>query len=301
MAAIATPTDNRGHLDQDALADYIRSLDHAGLAGVCVWAHTGRGLQSDESSRATTLRIARENTRGLVISGVGAPPDRAQDYPTQLRATITMAESAIDGGAEAVMVYPCSSMRAGRRYIRDLHREVAALGVPVIAFLLYPAASAHTYSLSEIDEILAIPGVIGVKVATLDRAMQCQDVIAAIHRHGALAITGEDRMFGASLMWGAEAALVGIAAACPELSVATMRAWVSGDFAAFVSASAELDRFARLSFIEPMNGYVQRMLWAAAATGLIPWSAAHDACGPPLDDSERRAVLDYVTSLRAAM
>src|SRR5690606_21892787 len=99
----------------------------------------------------------------------------------------------------------------------------------------------------------------------------------------ALVITGEDRMFGPSLMWGAESALVGVAAALPTRTVEVLDAWQRRDYAAFVAASERLDRFAAATFREPMEGYVQRMAIAAAREGILPASVAVDPYGPGLD------------------
>ena len=76
-----------------------------------------------------------------------------------------------------------------------------------------------------------------MKTATLDRAIGCQDAIWAGRGSGKLLITGEDRMYGPSFMWGADTALVGIAAAQVELSAAVLRAWTAGDHSAFLTAS----------------------------------------------------------------
>ncbi|MGH3655653.1 MAG: hypothetical protein ACRDUA_03245, partial [Micromonosporaceae bacterium] len=62
-------------------------------------------------------------------------------------------------------------------------------------------------------------------------------------------------------------------------------------YAEFVAASARLDRLAAATFTEPMEGYVQRMLWIAAAERRIPGGYAVDPYGPELPDGERARVL----------
>lgn len=103
-------------------------------------------------------------------------------------------------------------------------------------------------------------------------------------------------MYGPSFMWGADTALVGIAAAQVELSVAVLRAWSAGDAAQFVAASDRLDRFAAVTFYAPIEGYVQRMIWAAVWEGLIPEEAAYDPYGPALP-AERDAVIRCLEEL----
>jgi 4-hydroxy-tetrahydrodipicolinate synthase len=168
--------------------------------------------------------------------------------------------------------------------------EIAtAVGLPAIGFLLYPEAGGVSYDPGLLTELAARPEVIGVKLATLYDAMACQDAIAAIHQGGALAITGEDRMFGPSLMWGADAALVGIAAGATEISRNLMRTWFSND-PEFLDASARLDRLANATFKAPMQGYVQRMLWIAEREGILPARSAYDPYGVSLPESERAEV-----------
>src|SRR5690606_41103122 len=124
-----------------------------------------------------------------------------------------------------------------------------------------------------------------------DRSIACQDTIGQITATSdRLALTGEDRMYGPSLLWGADSALVGIAAARTELSRSPMDSWFAGDLKSFVAASAALDRFAAATFRAPIEGYVQRMFWAAVGEGIIPEHAAHDPFGPALPSTERRDV-----------
>ena len=101
-------------------------------------------------------------------------------------------------------------------------------------------------------------------------------------------------------MAGATAALVGMGAALPDLQADLLHAWRDRQWERFVSLSAFCDRFAQTTFIEPMEGYIRRMLWAAAADGAIPREACDDPWGPALDPREREAVEQVVTDARAA-
>ncbi|MET9338362.1 dihydrodipicolinate synthase family protein [Nonomuraea sp. NPDC003804] len=196
--------------------------------------------------------------------------------------TVADARMAAELGADGVLVFPSPGDRLAE------HEAVwQAAGLPMIAFDLYTAPCPPAV----LDRILRHPGVAGLKTALLSDAMGCQETIAMTREAGRLAITGEDRMFGPSLLWGAEAALVGIAAARVAETAEVMRAFQGDDLRAFEKASARLDRLAAATFTAPMEGYVQRMLWLAADEGLIPGSHAHDPFGPGLPDTERPAVL----------
>jgi 4-hydroxy-tetrahydrodipicolinate synthase len=213
-----------------------------------------------------------------------------------------MALQAADGGADAVMVYPLAAlgeMPDGHAQAVALHERVAAeSGLPLVGFYLHGEAGGYPYPPELIRDLLSLPSMLGVKTATLDRAIGCQDAIWAGRGTGKLLITGEDRMFGPSFMWGADTALVGIAAAQVELSAAVLRTWTSGDHTGFLTASDRLDRFAAATFYAPIEGYVQRMLWAAVWEGLIPEDAAHDPYGPDLAAGERELVIRCLEELR---
>src|SRR5437763_7666121 len=137
--------------------------------------------------------------------------------------------------------------------------------------------------------MLELPGVIGIKVATLDSVMTFQRLAELIREYPEkLLITGEDRFFGYSLTLGARAALGGMGAALTNLQAALLEAFHSGDFAQFVRLSGICDRFAAATFTAPMEGYVRRLLWALAADGVIPEDACDDPWGPDLPPGSRR-------------
>ena len=209
-------------------------------------------------------------------------------------ASLEMAREARAGGADALLAFPRAA---------DPVAWHTALGaeLPVIAFYLYEAAGGVAYDDATLHAILSLSGVIGIKVATLDSVMTFQRISTLMRAHpGKLLITGEDRFFGYSLMMGARCALVGMGAALCDLQVDLLRAHAAGDLARFVRLSARVDRFAQVTFTPPMDGYVRRMLWAAAADGALPPDACDDPWGPPLVAAERELVIRAVHDARAA-
>ncbi|WP_037934636.1 dihydrodipicolinate synthase family protein [Streptosporangium roseum] len=316
VAAAATPMTAAGEVDLDLAGDYLAGLVADGAGGLAVLAHTGRGPFLAPEVRAGV--IARAVATGVpVIVGVGGSPGTAGPSGTAgLSGTagpsgsgtaapsdaagpsgaggpsgaagrageavdrmVAEARVAADLGADAVMVFPTDDPWAAHDAIWR------STGLPMIAFDLY----VRPYPPGVLRRLVRHPGVAGLKTALLSDAMGCQEAIAVTREAGRLPITGEDRMFGPSLLWGAEAALVGIAAAAVEVTAEVMTAFAGSDLRGFERASARLDRLAAATFTEPMEGYVQRMLWLAAAEGRIPDSHAHDPYGPDL--AEDRALL----------
>jgi 4-hydroxy-tetrahydrodipicolinate synthase len=170
----------------------------------------------------------------------------------------------------------------------------------VIAFYLYEAAGGVPYDDATLHAILSLRGVIGIKVATLDSVMTFQRIATLMQAHpDKLLITGEDRFFGYSLMMGARCALVGMGAALCDVQADLLRTYAAGDLARFVRLSDRVDRFAQATFVPPLEGYVRRMLWAAAAEGAIPQDTCDDPWGPPLPAAEREVVIRSLHDARA--
>lgn len=277
----AVPVPFRGaELDEPAQRGYARWMAAQPVAGVAVWAHTGRGPHLSAEQRRLVLETWRE-----------ALPDRVVVAGAR---DITMAIEARRGRADAILAFPTAQDPVG--YHQRLSREL-----PVIAFWLYEAAGGVPYDDATLSAILALPNVVGIKMATLDSVMTFQRVAGLVARHpDKLLITGEDRFLGYSILAGARAALIGMGAALPDVQADLLRARAEEDWNRFVRLSAFCDEFSMATFIPPMEGYVRRMLWAAAADGALPREVCDDPWGPALPDGEREAVEKVVRSARAA-
>lgn len=277
----AVPVPFRGRsIAADAQQAYARWMAGQEIAGVAVWAHTGRGPHLDPGQRRLVLDTWRLALPGRVLVA-GA-------------ASLEAARAARAGGADALLAFPRAADPIG------WHAALSA-ELPVIAFYLYETAGGVPYDDATLRAILALPGVIGIKVATLDSIMTFQRIAALLRDlPEKLLITGEDRFLGYSIQMGARAALVGMGAALTDLQCAMLKAHTAGDDARFNRLLNVLDRFAQATFVPPMEGYVRRMLWAAAALGIIPEDACDDPWAPAVTPGERDAVTRAVHDARAA-
>jgi 4-hydroxy-tetrahydrodipicolinate synthase len=278
----AVPVPFRGReVDADALATYTRWMARQPIAGVAVGVHTGRGPH-----------LAPDDRRRVLQAWRSALPDRL------LVAGAWDAESAAEAralGADALLAF--ARPQDAVAYHAQLAREL-----PVLGFYLYGAAGGVAYGDAELCGILELPGVVGVKVATLDSVMTFQRIARLFERFPErLLVTGEDRFLGYSLLLGARAALVGMGAALTDVQAALLGAHVAGDWARFVRLAAICDRFGAATFTPPMEGYVRRMLWAAAAEGALPDTSCDDPWGPDLPPAERDLVRRAVHDARAAL
>lgn len=306
VPAILTPLDGRGALDVGVLARYVEGVA-TGSAALAVWAHTGRAAYLTGEQRETVLRTAVDRTDLPVIAGITAPAGTAATEKAVTERVLREAERAAGLGASALLVFPPVALAVDpdrESAAQRIHDKLArSFDLPLVLFYLHGGAGGFPYAPPLLRALLSIPQTAGIKLATLDAAVTCQDVIRLVRDEfgDRLAITGEDRMYGPSFLWGAEAALVGIAAAATELAGAVVDAWTSQDAARFVEASGRLDRLAAVTFKSPIEGYVQRMLWVAAWEGSIPEEWARDPFGPALPTGEREAVERVLVSLAPAM
>lgn len=291
IAATPVPFDNTGKLDQSAQDSYIRFMAEQPVAGVAAWAHTGRGLLLDDETATRVLRDWRAALSDkILVAGVGARSEQ-QDPALATRRTLEMAERAAQIGTDALLVYAPTWLRehpSSETLIVEHHRRLSKLGLPLILFYLYEAAGGISYSPSVLDQLLSLPNVVGIKVATLDSVMTYQDISRQIHEQHPekLLITGEDRFLGYSLLRGARAALIGMGAVCCELQQELLSAHVKGHADRFLQLSEAVDELAEVLFVNPMEGYIKRVLWALAHLGIIPIEAANDPWGPELNKWE---------------
>ena len=302
IPAVPVPFTSDGRVHARAQEAYLRYMSEQPIAGVAVWAHTGRGLKLDEETARVVLRDWRAALPGrAVIAGAGSAgaesPERATDD------AVRMAERAAQLGADALLVYAPAWLR-GRQDADALivrhHERLASVGLPLVLFYLYEAAGGVSYSPAVLDELFAMPEVAGIKMATLDSVMTYQDVSRQLSaRHpDRLLITGEDRFLGYSLRRGARAALVGMGAICCAMQAELIRAHLGGEAGRFLELSDAADALAEATFIPPMEGYITRLLWALVHLGVIPREAAHDPWGPELPAEEDEEVRRTLEGLR---
>ena len=292
IPAVPVPCGADGGIDSRAQRKYAEWMARQPVDGVAVWAHTGRGLHLDPDQRAVILRSWREalGPSRFVVAAAGAEPGLVDPSEMMISAR-SMASQARRLGADVLLIHPPVSFRHRidrDPLILDYHGAIAEAGLPMILFYLYEDAGGIGYGEQVLTSLLAMPSVLGIKVATLDSVMTFQDLAALIDARapGKVLITGEDRFLGYSLMCGARAALIGMGAACTTLQRELLASYREARFDRFVELNRLVDDLARHTFKAPMEGYIQRMLWCLVHQGVIPEDAAHDPWGPRLDRAE---------------
>src|SRR6185369_12692415 len=101
----ATPVmfDREGRFHERAHEAYVSFMSSQPVAGIAVWAHTGRGLLLDDETSRRVLQQWRQGVADKpLIAGAGSRS--TQSNPTE--ATLSTASAAADYGADALLVYP---------------------------------------------------------------------------------------------------------------------------------------------------------------------------------------------------
>jgi 4-hydroxy-tetrahydrodipicolinate synthase len=302
IPAMPVMFDREGRFQERVHEAYVAFMSSQPIAGAAVWAHTGRGLLLDAQTARVVMQQWRQAlARKPLIAGAGARGEYSN--PSEATsATLSMASAAAEYGADALLVYPPSWLKDHEQrdsLIVEHHRRLAEFGLPLVLFYLYEAAGGVCYTTEVLDELLALPNVAGIKMATLDSVMTYQDVARHLQsRHpDKLLITGEDRFLGYSLRRGAQAALIGMAAVCTDLQAELMIAHLKGRAERFLELSDVVDQLAEVLFVHPMEGYIGRVLFALSKLGVIPVHAANDPWGPALTPHDVENISNVLNAL----
>jgi 4-hydroxy-tetrahydrodipicolinate synthase len=299
VPAVPVTFDREHRFHERAHKAYVDYMCAQPMAGVAVWAHTGRGLYLAEDVGRRVIEDWRKGLSDkLLIAGVGT-----RNKARATSETLEMASRAVAAGADALLVYPPSWLKKSPSrdmLIVEHHARLADLGVPLVLFYLYEAGGGISYGLDVLDELLSLANVVGIKMATLNSVMTYQDVARhiQIHHPDTLLITGEDRFLGYSLLRGAGAALIGMGAVCSELQAELITSHIQGHVDRFLELSDAVDRLAEVLFVEPMEGYIGRILFALSHLGIIPEDATDDPWGPELSPNELESIARVLSSLK---
>lgn len=303
-AATPVPVTKNSEIDEQALHAYASHLFARPVGGVVIHAHTGRGLHWSGMQRQKILDIwtrHRPENKSIIVA-VGATAGTA-NFSEGLAAAKDMTIEAVQQGADALMIHPPTFLKNDHdRWQKCFawHRAIAETAdIPCIIFYLYENAGGLSYPTDLLDDLLTLPQIAGMKVATLDSVMTFQDIAGLFHLHpGKMLITGEDRFLGYSFMAGAKAALIGMGSAFVEPQAALIDAWLAGNHERFVKLSAIVDAFGRATFRAPMEAYIARMLACVAIEGVIPVESTFDPFGPGLRPGEFEELRVILTALR---
>ena len=259
FAAILCPFNADEGLDEAGMTAYARELSGVeGMTGLVVNGHTGEVTSLLPAERARVTRIVAEATGGQakVASGVCAEGTAE---------AVAAAGAARGAGADAILLMPPHHwLRFGRKsetaigFFQDV---AAAVDISIIVHQ-YPAWTKACYSLAEMLELVKIPNVVSIKMGTRDMARWGYDYRQLKEAAPEVSILScHDESLLATLLDGADGALVGFAGLVPKLIVELVRTALAGDLPGARRAQEKVGPLARIvyGFGEPSGDAHQRM------------------------------------------
>lgn len=291
-----TPFNSDGSLDlagMRKLAGYFAGIE--GVSGVVSAARIGEGpvLSEDE-------KLAVFQTVGEVVHGAGKT-HIATILPQSTDQAVGMVRRLAPLPVDAVMIFPPLLLAWGQvpsamkvQFFRDV---AAASPVPMVLFQV-PVAS-YWYTVDEVCDIAAIPGVVAFKEASFNFQLFADTVRALKRQQAAMKVlTGNDRFVAESYRWGADGALIGVANVATGLWAQLDLAGRRGDEPAVARISEQLQTMKELVFAEPIVEAVSRIKWILRSQGLIA-SAAVRRPQLGISEAEARTLLEKYAELAA--
>lgn len=243
-AALPTPFTDHGATDMERLDSILEFLLSKGLTGFCIGGATGEYAACGVDERVALFkRVARRvGSRAGLIFGVGG------EHSGHVR---RLARAAADCGGVAALLPPPSFFQFDPAELADFLRQIAAeLPLPVLLYNI-PQFTAEIGLDNVLRLIRSVPKIIGLKDSS-----GLPENLPAIQKAKASMpmafMIGSDDLLLAALEHGADGAVSGTAAACPELILAIYQTFYSGKKEEARQLQALLGQFlARITMLPP--------------------------------------------------
>ncbi len=197
-AALATPYTSNDEISEPCLRSLVKFVLRQGIDGMYVGGSTGESLMQTVEERKTAFSVVADEAKGkaTLIGQVGAISTR--DATSLARACAAM-------GYNAVSAIPPIYFPHSKESITDYYRSIveAAAGLPLIIYNI-PAMSGVSFSLADLDKLLSIAGIGGIKQTSVD--MYQMEQLRRRYPEKVL-LNGYDEMFLAGMVSGATGAV----------------------------------------------------------------------------------------------
>jgi 4-hydroxy-tetrahydrodipicolinate synthase len=241
-------------------------------------------LSREERRRA--LAIALEEIAGAcpIIAGV---------YTDGTAEAVELARDAQAAGAAGILLFPPTLFMWGAQAKPDMvvrhYREVAAVGLPIIAFE-YPPASGIGYLPDTLAQLAEIPEVVGVKDWSNDIVALEQNLRAVRATGRPVAMLSSFTMsLMASFLLGADGAISGMGSVTADLQAELFDACQKGDVEGARRINDRLEPLVRVFYAPPFVDMHNRMKEALVLLGRIPAAYVRPPL-TPIPPAEREGI-----------
>lgn len=295
LAATLCPFHDDYRIDELGLRAYSRYLASVkGMKGLVCNGHTGEvmGLTARERVKVTEIMADEVGGKVKIVSGICCEGSFE---------AIEHAKAAKEAGADAILLMPCHHwLRFGRTsetavgYFNDV---AEGADIPIIVHQ-YPNWTKATYTLKEMLELTKISQVVAIKMGSRDFSRLGHEYRVLKQEAPHIPqISCHDEYLLASLLAGADGALVGFAGFVPELIIDLVHKALSGDLAGAYATEELVYKLNKIvyRFGEPSSDAHQRMKVAMTLQGRFPSMVVR----PPLRPLPRHEI-DRIQSELAA-
>ena len=273
LAATLCPFTDDHKIDEPGLRAYSRYLASVdGIRGLVCNGHTGEvmGLRVHERAEVTRIMADEVGDQVQIVSGVCA--DGSNE-------AIDNAIAAKEAGADAILLMPCHHwLRFGRTpetAIAFFEDVANGADIPIIVHQ-YPDWTKATYTLDELLVIAKMPHVVALKMGSRNLS-RLENEYRILKREvpDVPHLTCHDEYLLASLLTGADGALVGFAGFVPELIVALVHNALAGNYAEAKEVQEVVHQLNKIVYRlgEPSSDAHQRMKVAMTMQGRFPGNA----------------------------
>ncbi|WP_116953231.1 dihydrodipicolinate synthase family protein [Jiangella endophytica] len=286
MVPLVTPMSAPGEPSAAAAYGLLDALAQTGARSLMLFGSNGEGPLLPTA--ALTEFAAGVAARWRELTG---------DGPVLINVTAAGTAEALERAAAVRLAEPDAIVVSPPIYYRHRDDEVvghfaafAGVGVPVVAYNVPSYSVPMTPGV--LNEVLAMPHVVGIKDSSGDLAVLGHVIAAARGRDDVGVSQGSEKQLVAGLEAGADGIVPGIANLAPVPSVELYDAFRSGRLAEADAAQEIVDRVLALHTVRRGVPAVKAVL---AARGLCPPHVA--APFVPADPAERAGLLDLLAPL----
>lgn len=259
--AAVSPKDDAGRFSAARMEALIERLYAADVHGLYLCGNTGEGYLLPVSARkeATEVGVSASKGKGKVVVHVGAPAEVD---------AVSLAKHAAEAGADAISSLPPYVQGYSFDEVHAYYTRLAyASGLPLFVYYI-PAVTHREFSLDEMNRLLDIEGVAGLKFTNHNLFLMEGIMDGGRDPH---VFNGHDEVLLAGLTMGAHAGIGTYYNILPKHFVGIYEAVKSGKHADGLPLQRDVNRLIRAAQTVRQN---------AAVHAILRWQGVE--CGDPI-------------------
>jgi dihydrodipicolinate synthase/N-acetylneuraminate lyase len=222
VVALATPLQDDGSVDREALARLVDYVAAGGAVGIFVLSSTGEGpmLPEEQQRAAVESAVAAAQGRLAVLCNIS---------DTGTTRVLRRAEQAAELGADyLVCTLPFYFHHRGQE-ILDFYYAVADVAARPLLIYNVPCYTGVQITPGQVGELAAHPNIVGIKDSTQDWVAFQRIVRLKDQRPEWMVFNGDEEALASSVLMGADGGVLGLGNVAPRLCAELFAAADRGD------------------------------------------------------------------------